>query len=243
MTQEWFESWFDSPYYHILYKKRDDTEAKAFIDALLDYLKPNKNARMLDLACGKGRFSRYLANKGYDVTGTDLSENSIEYARQYEEDTLSFFTQDMRKPFRINYFDYTFSFFTSFGYFETEKEDLSSLNSVALGLKKGGIYVLDFFNSNYVIDNLVSHEIKELDGIQFEIKKSINETHVIKDISFTDNGSKHHYQEKVRLFFLAEFRVLFEQAGLELIQFFGDYQLTEFDDYKSPRLIMILRKI
>ena len=121
MEREWFEQWFDTKYYHILYKDRDHEEARRFIDTLIKYLSPVPNSRILDLACGKGRYSVFLADKGFEVTGIDLSVQSIEYARQFENDHLSFYTHDMRLPFRINYFDYVFNFFTSFGYFEEDK--------------------------------------------------------------------------------------------------------------------------
>ena len=81
MKQEWFEQWFDTKYYHILYKNRDFEEARQFIDNLIGYLDPPKKSKILDLACGKGRFSLYLAEKGYDLTGVDLSQESIEYAK------------------------------------------------------------------------------------------------------------------------------------------------------------------
>ena len=74
MQQSWFKDWFNSPYYHQLYFKRDDKEAEAFIDKLINYLKPPAGSTMLDVACGKGRHSIQLANKGFDVTGIDLSE-------------------------------------------------------------------------------------------------------------------------------------------------------------------------
>ncbi len=65
------------PYYHQLYFNRDDKEAAAFIDKLIEHLKPAPGATMLDVACGKGRHSIQLAGKGFDVTGIDLSEDSI----------------------------------------------------------------------------------------------------------------------------------------------------------------------
>jgi SAM-dependent methyltransferase len=242
MEKQWYESWFDSPYYHILYKKRDDNEAQGFIDNLIDHLNPHKEAKMLDLACGKGRFSKYLADKGFEVTGLDLSENSIEHARQYESDNLSFFTQDMRKVFRINYFDFIFSFFTSFGYFESEKDDLKSLKSVAAGLNKNGVYVLDFFNTQYVIDNLIRNETKVIDGIDFNIQKKIKGLHVFKNISFTLDNETYHFEERVRLFTLSDFEKLIEKAGLSLVKTFGDYQLSDFQENLSPRLILVLKK-
>lgn len=242
MEKQWYESWFDSPFYHILYKKRDDNEAKDFIDNLINYLEPSAAANVLDLACGKGRFSRFLANKGFEVTGLDLSENSIRFARQFESNNLSFYTHDMRKVFRVNYYDCIFSFFTSFGYFDSERDDLNSLKSVAKGLKKDGVYILDFFNSEYVIKNLVSEETKNLGGIDFLIKKKIEDAFVFKTIDFEKDGESYHFEERVRLFGLDDFERLISSAGMKIIQTFGDYSLSNFDRESSPRLVLVIKK-
>lgn len=95
----WFKDWFNSHYYHQLYFNRDEQEAGAFIDRLITHLKPPANSLMLDVACGKGRHSIHLAKMGFDVTGIDLSEDSITDALQYQTDKLHFFRHDMRLPF------------------------------------------------------------------------------------------------------------------------------------------------
>src|SRR5436190_18774056 len=102
----WFKDWFNSPYYHQLYFNRDEHEASAFINKLIDHLQPPVGSKMLDVACGKGRHSLQLATKGFDVTGIDLSEDSIREALQYESETLHFYQHDMRREFWINYFDH-----------------------------------------------------------------------------------------------------------------------------------------
>ena len=81
-TDNWFESWFDTPYYHILYKERNDDEAQLLMDNLTQYLNLPEEAKILDLACGKGRHSIYLNQLGFDVTGADLSTNSIAEAKK-----------------------------------------------------------------------------------------------------------------------------------------------------------------
>ena len=106
---DWFENWFGSPYYKILYQNRDELEAQAFVEKLLDYLQPLPGSYMLDIACGEGRFAIQLAEHGYDVTGIDLSHNSIEKAKAHEDEHMRFFVHDMRFPFYINYFDYAFN--------------------------------------------------------------------------------------------------------------------------------------
>lgn len=240
----WYASWFDSPYYHILYSNRDEEEAKAFIDALLAHLDPPLTSAILDLACGKGRYSRYLAQKGFaNVVGLDLSEKSIRYAREYESDRLSFYTHDMRLPYRTNYFDYIFNFFTSFGYFEHENDDLRTLKAVASGLRPKGIFVLDFFNAQYVIDRLTGEEEKTINGIHFHIYKQIRGNQVTKTIDFAHAGQSYHFEERVRLYFPEDFERLFAQAGLRITERFGDYQLHAFDLKNSPRLILVAQRL
>src|ERR1044071_5239717 len=165
----WFFDWFNSPYYHQLYFKRDVKEASAFIDKLIDHLKPAAGSLMLDVACGRGRHSVLLAEKGFDVTGIDLSEDSIREALQYETDNLHFFQHDMRLPFWINYFDYAFNFFTSFGYFKTRREHDDAMRTIVASLRPGGVFVIDYLNVHYAEDHLVHQEIKNVSGTTYDI--------------------------------------------------------------------------
>jgi 2-polyprenyl-3-methyl-5-hydroxy-6-metoxy-1,4-benzoquinol methylase len=84
LTHEWYLQWFNSPYYFKLYGKRNRKEAREFLDRLFNLLKPQEGAKVLDLACGRGRHSRYLAEKRFIVTGIDTSENSIAHSKQFE---------------------------------------------------------------------------------------------------------------------------------------------------------------
>ncbi len=78
----WFVNWFDSPYYHVLYKNRDNQEAKYFIDNIINYLKIKNNSKIIDIACGNGRHAVYLNQLGFQVIGVDLSENNISFAKK-----------------------------------------------------------------------------------------------------------------------------------------------------------------
>ena len=109
----WSADWFNSKYYHILYKNRDKKEAKLLIDNLIDYVSPEKQAKIIDVACGKGRHATYLSSLGFDVTGIDLAENSILEAKENEAKNLKFFVHDMRNPYKNNYFDLSLNLFTS----------------------------------------------------------------------------------------------------------------------------------
>ncbi|MBL7818433.1 MAG: class I SAM-dependent methyltransferase [Saprospiraceae bacterium] len=244
-NKDWFVSWFDSPFYHILYQNHNEQSAKDFIDNLFKNLtpqyaqrQPTSSYRILDLACGKGRHSRYIAQKGFDTTGIDLSENSIQYARQFETDNLSFFQHDMRKPFRINYFDYIFNFFTSFGYFDNETDNLLTLRCIQQGLKKNGVFILDYFNSDWIRQTFKSDYIQTVAGIDFSIQKRIEGAYIFKKITFQANEQTYSFQERVRLFTLPEFEALFEQAGLTIGNIYGDYAFNPFDSKTSNRLII-----
>ncbi|MEJ7588243.1 MAG: class I SAM-dependent methyltransferase [Ferruginibacter sp.] len=243
-ARPWFKDWFNSPYYHQLYFNRDEVEAGAFIDKLIGHLNPEPNARLLDVACGKGRHSIHLAQKGFDVTGIDLSEDSIEEALHFEAPHLHFFLHDMRLPFYINYFDYAFNFFTSFGYFKSAREHDNGIRTIAQSLKKNGCFVLDYLNVHYAEDHLVHQFDKEIEGINYFITKWFDETHFYKKIVVEDDGLEEPliYTEKVSKFSLGDFTEMFAYQGLQIQEVFGDYNFGNYDIRKSPRLIMIATK-
>lgn len=241
-TKEWFGRWFDSPYYHLLYKNRDHNEARLFIDRLISYFNYKKEDSILDLACGKGRHAIYLNSKGFDVLGLDLSSHNIEFARNFENDRLHFHVHDMRFPWHGDKFDYTLNLFTSFGYFETPGENQQSMHAIANGLRKGGKLLIDFLNPYTVIHNLVPDEVKSVGGIDFYIKKYLEGEYIVKDIRFQDKGQTFHFQEKVKAIRRVRFLEYFENAALEVIDIFGDYELNPYFAEKSERLIFVLRK-
>jgi len=86
--QAWYKEWFNSPFYHRLYFERDEKEAAGFISTLIDHLEPAPGSYMLDIACGRGRHSRFLAEKGFNVTGIDISFDSIAFAKKSENENL-----------------------------------------------------------------------------------------------------------------------------------------------------------
>ncbi len=239
-TKQWYSSWFDTPYYHILYKDRDHEEAQLFMDNLTNYLNLPENGTILDLACGKGRHSLYLNSKGYKVTGVDLSENSIAYAKQFENETLHFEVHDMCKPYHQQ-FDAVFNLFTSFGYFEKDSDNLKTIEAIQANLTEFGFGVIDFMNTHYILENLVTEDVKTVESIDFHQARSLEDGYIIKDISFTTEGETFKFQEKVKALTLADFEKLFEAAGVHLLDVFGDYKLRKFQKSQSERLIMIFK--
>ena len=239
-TTNWFESWFDTEYYHILYKERNDEEAQLLMDNLTHYLNLPEEAKILDLACGKGRHAIYLNSLGFDVTGADLSENSIAEASKFTNDKLHFKVHDMREPFEEKY-DAIFNLFTSFGYFDDDADNYKTIKAIHNSLTETGFAVIDFMNVDYVLENLVPNEIKTVDGIDFHIKRYLKDGHIYKEIDFEDKGEKFHFTEKVQALRLADFEQMMEEAGIFLLDIFGDYKLRKFYKTQSERLIMIFK--
>jgi SAM-dependent methyltransferase len=240
----WFENWFDSHYYHKLYFDRDEQEAAQFISNLMQYLQPTPNSFMLDVACGKGRHSITLAAHQHLVTGIDISPSSIVHAKQFENNHLEFFQHDMRLTFRINYYHYAFNLFTSFGYFDTKREDESAIRTIAQSLKPNGVFVFDYLNSNYVTQHLVPHEIKLIEGTTFRINRFIEKGFFVKQIQIEDAALAVPviHQERVAAFQLKDLETMFAKQQLTITALFGDYQLNPFDATHSKRLIIIAKK-
>jgi len=241
MTKKtWFESWFDSPYYHILYADRDFKEASDFIDKLAHHLSFTKGASLLDVACGRGRHAKHLNQLGYDVTGIDLSKQSIDYAKRHENQTLRFHQHDMRKSLNKS-FDGVLNLFTSFGYFEDDDDNQRVLSAFRSHLRPGGIGVIDFLNTSWVGRNLVAEESIVKQGIRFDIKRQMDNKWITKEIAFETNGEQHQFQERVRALTLKDFEDWFAKVGLQIETLYGDYELSEYNPLSSKRLIMIVQ--
>jgi SAM-dependent methyltransferase len=238
---EWFSTWFDSPYYHLLYRDRDAHEAEFFLQNLLKRFSIATDSSILDIACGKGRHSVYLHSKGFRVTGIDLSQSSIEYAKQYETEGLQFVVHDMRQPFQAGAFDYVLNLFTSFGYFDTDRENIDVLKAARTNLKPSGYFVLDFLNTGHTLKHLKRAELKQREHIDFIITREVRNGFLLKSIRFTDHDIDFFFQEKVKTLYKNDFEKYFKESSLEIVQTFGNYALEPFDPIESPRCIFILK--
>ena len=236
--KEWFAEWFDTTYYHILYKSRDNHEARVFIKSLVGLLQLPEASSVLDLACGKGRHSITLNEFGYKVLGVDLSAQSIAHANQFSNSSLSFAVQDMREPIQSKRFDAVFNLFTSFGYFSSKHENEKVCQAMAQMLNAGGKLVIDFMNAQKVIQNLVPSELKKVQDIEFDIKRIYSGTHIIKQISFQDKGQKFEFQEQVQAIDLSMFKELLAPY-FTIDSVFGSFELNEYIASESDRLIII----
>lgn len=239
--EAWYRSWFDTDYYHKLYKNRDENEANSFIDNLIYKLELNLNSEILDLGCGKGRHAFKMSSHFKSATGIDLSENSIKIANKLKKSNLNFQTGDMRTFNLKKKFDYIFNLFTSFGYFENFEENSLVLDNCNKHLNTNGLLFIDYLNPIKVIETLIEKEDKIIDKTSFTILKRIEGDFVIKDILISENNKKAKFFEKVQLIDLEMFTEILKKSNFSLIQTFGNYNLDNYNE-NSDRLIIVAKK-
>jgi SAM-dependent methyltransferase len=235
------ENWFNTKYYHLLYKNRDEQEAQLFLNNLFTVIQPRKTDKFLDIACGNGRHSHYINSLGFEIHGIDNADQNILSANKKSNNNCHFEVFDMRKTFKKEQFDFCLNLFTSFGYFDNDEDDLLAFKAMANNLKKGGKLVFDFMNAKKVINKLVVSETKKIDHISFNIKRNFDSKYITKEISFMDDKD-YSFKEKVRALFLNDISDLMQKSGLNIINIWGDYELNDFDIINSNRLIILAQK-
>jgi len=239
----WFASWFDSPFYPLLYRHRNEEEASMALHNLHAFLKLPAGSTVLDLCCGQGRHSRTLSQLGYKVTGIDLSPSSIAVAKSLSQDRQMFDIQDMR-TFDVNqHFDAVFNLFTSFGYFTNSSDNLRVLYRISAHLPLDGLLIIDYLNAFPLFAQTYQENRSKVDDVSFYTRKFIEGDFIVKLIEVTaDSGSIYHFREQVQLITLDHFRSMLSEAGFEVVNTFGNYHLEAFTPETSERCIIIARK-
>jgi cyclopropane fatty-acyl-phospholipid synthase-like methyltransferase len=240
---DWFIDWFNSKYYHILYKSRNKNEANDFIKNIISNLSLNSNETVLDLGCGNGRHSISLSEHFKLVDGIDISSENITLAKKNKIENLKFFISDMRNFDTKTKYGYIFNLFTSFGYFKKNEDNINVLKKCNNHLKKDGLLFIDFLNSEKI--KMTINGLKEtinFDGIKFNIHKKIVDNYVVKTIEIIDGDLTFNFQEKVQLFKIEDFKEMLGISGFELLSSFGDYQMNPYN-LNSNRLILCAKKL
>ena len=241
-NNEWFVSWFDSKYYHILYSDRTDYEAHNFIYQLKNHLSLDSKEKVLDLGCGRGRHSKTLSEFFKTLDGIDISKENIDFATSNKSKNQNFYLSDMRNFKMSNSYGYIFNLFTSFGYFDELSDNVKVLENCNHHLKKNGLLIIDFLNANKIKKTIKNiQEIKTINNIIFEIDKYILNNYIFKKIKIIDGDSVLNFVEKVQLFELDDFIEMLEKTGFTEISAFGDYKMNPYHS-NSNRLILCAKK-
>ena len=156
---------------------------------------------------------------------------------------MKFSVADLRSFRTDEKFDAVFSFFTSFGYFETEKETIAVLENFKNALNPKGILMIDFLNAVKVKDELVLNESKTVDDIEFRINRKLNNGRIEKDIQFKAESKEYNFSEKVSAFEIKDFEQMLEKTSFRIKETYGSYLLDDFSANQSPRLIILAEQI
>jgi len=236
-------------YYDLFYKDKDYAGEVAYIDQLIKRYSPQARS-VLDLGCGTGKHDFLLAEKGYTVTGIDISETMLFEAQaslkkvQSSQSSMSYslaFHQADIRSLRLNQtFDVIVSLFHVMSYQITNADLKQTLETAKAHLNTGGIFIFDCWYGPGVLTDPPSVRVKELeDGAisTMRIAKPVmhpneNTVDINYHIFIRDKATQQVKELKechrMRYLFKPEVDMLLEQAGFELKGFF------EFMKNKEP---------
>lgn len=242
---EWFVDWFSTDEYLYVYRHRNEEDADKLVKLILDNVKLKKFSEILDIACGAGRHSILFAQKGLKVTAIDLSKKLIHLAKQSSNELklkINFIICDLRALPIVKQFDLVVNLFTSFGYFDDDDENYNIVRTAFKHTKKNGYFILDYFNSAFVRNNLIPVTVENLPGGMITQHRSIEGNRVIKKISVENKNGKKQYLESVRLYDKVEIEKIISETGFKILYEFGNFRGNAFDLKDSERIIIIAKK-
>lgn len=239
----WYVDAFRSDYID-RYAHRGEDEAKANIDALLQWLPLNSLDAILDLACGAGRHLIALRQAGFTrLAGLDLSADLLDRARKrFRELGISdirLIHADMRSIGFVDHFDVVLSLFSSFGYFATDAMNAAVIHAIAHALKRGGTVVIDTMNPPYVRATLVAEEQFDRGGQQVRITRNLTSDQRVEKHFLVSRGGVHSHEffESVRMYGREEMAAMLEGEGFTDIRLAGGLDGREYTP-SSPRLVV-----
>ncbi|MBL0042924.1 MAG: class I SAM-dependent methyltransferase [Flavobacteriales bacterium] len=232
----WYTDWFGTRYYKLLYGHRDEDDARAWVNTIVQKAGLKKGDEMLDMGCGRGRHALRFAEHGLRVTGIDISEGSVADAR-VEVPEVSFHVHDMREIFAKERFDAVVCLFTSLGYSNDRNDDQRAVNAAAGALKPGGRFVLDLLNGAIVRKDLIQEDCQMEGGVRFTLQRRVEGDTIVKDIHVDDKGASHRFTERVHAWTAEEVCALIERAGLQLDALTNGPEPTTFDPLTAERIV------
>jgi len=241
----WYNDWFNSKNYLKVYSHRDVTEAEKLVELIINKLNLQPGCKVLDMACGSGRHAIIFAQKGFDVTAVDLSKNLITAAEKNAAQSdvkINFVLSDILDFNSPTKFQVALNLFTSIGYFEDDEDNFQVIIRANELLDVGGFFVLDYFNKNYLVDNLIPTSVYSDNGSRITQNRFIEGNRIRKNITFEYKGSVEEFYESVRLYSYEEIKSYLSRAGFQILYEFGDYSGNIFNKETSQRLILFAKK-
>jgi SAM-dependent methyltransferase len=205
-----------------------------------------RGGEVLDQACGPGRYSVPMAEKGFELTAVDRSSYLISRARAYAEEQsakLDIIQWDMRDFERPERFDLVLNMFTSLGYFEEHEDNVEVLRKAYVSLKPGACLLLDVLGKEILARVFQSREVRPLAPDHYVIF----EREVASDWSQISNRwtyvgeKKESFEFRHWVYSALELKQMCEAAGFEHIEVYGNLSGADYDHH-AERLLILARK-
>ena len=238
VAENWYEHAFED-LYPVLYANRSIEAAKPEVQFAVDALRLTEDHEILDLCCGTGRHMFHLLKYVRRVTGLDYSDTLLREARKTLGGQARLVRADMRFVPMAEAFDAVCNFFTSFGYFAQEEDNLAAIQHFADALRPSGSFFIDFINRDYICQYLVPHsersageyDVQDERWIDVKAERLNKRTTVIQEGRVIEV-----FTESVRLYTPQHFVEMLERAGLRPERIYGDYSGAPLDP-DLPRMI------
>lgn len=240
-TMACFNGWFSTRWYAMLYSHRDEQDAANLVLPLIAKGGLLPGQRVLDMGCGRGRHAQVLTTKGLQVTGIDLSAQSIQEAKHLVPQGR-FEVFDMREPFADGFFDAAVCLFTSLGYTNEAQDDQRAVNAAAKALKPGGLFVLELLNGSFAVNHLVEQESVAVEGVRFQVRRTLEGPGIIKHVRVEHDGGVEEFQERVHAWALPEVEAMVRKAGLQIFDVTDGSAMHGFDVLRSEQMVVWARK-
>lgn len=215
-----------SEFYDLLYKDKNYEHEADFIEEV--FLAFGKPTSLLEVGCGTGNYTRIFCQRGYDVSGLDISEKMIHAAKKKCD--CAFQIADARTFSLGRKFDACVALFAVMGYMVENSDVMSALRNIRAHLKPGGLFVFDVWNGLAVLRILPEVRVKEVENTECAVRrvatpslKSRNHLCVVdynysvlnKKTQILQESSESH---RVRFYFPQELSFFLEQAGFEVLK-------------------------
>jgi len=246
-SKPWFEEVFDEDYLRTLpFMTAEQTVRESdFIERSLGL---GQGASALDVGCGYGRHAIELTQRGYAVTGLDLSLPLLIRAADESQRrglAVNFVHADMRELSFDGQFEGAYSMLTTFGYFD-EETNFKVAEGIARALKPGGRFLVDVVNRDYVVSDLPARVWWEGDGcvVLEEVEFNFHTSRILsrRSIVFED-GRQIEQELSIRAYSLHELGKLLRNAGFRVLDVSGGLALpSRFFGANSRNLIVLCEK-
>jgi len=241
----WYKDWFNSENYLKVYRHRNESEAERLVELIVKSLGSKSDSKILDMASGSGRHAIIFAKRGFDVTAVDLSQRLLSEAKEIagqNDVKIDFVLSNILDFETTKRFNLVLNLFTSIGYFDNDEDNFRVVLKAYDLLIDGGYFVLDYFNINYLLKNLIPTSVFSENGLRITQNRSIQGTRVVKNITIENGSSVEEFYESVRLYNYDEMMAYLKKAGFTIFQEYGDYNGNNFNKESSPRLIIFAKK-